>query len=270
MVDIRLDTEDLDKLPGDHYLSLRVGEAQKLAKLSASRSYRFSAATAGSRKYGKIEVYRRVATSVLCIDPATALPSSTVEVDVGDVRLRFDASIAFTEARPAPPAEPRKAGHAAAAEYLQKHRLEARLSEVMSVVLRERPVDPLDFMAKQLLKGPRAAAPADLTAGFAAYFRQHFRHAAPARLYAGFRAPVPAQPDGGDGFGGYYRKHFLQTPRSHGERLYARRAAAPPRAGAGAVGAPTLRGHMVGEGQPLAAQSRGISGAHRGVAHRAA
>jgi len=235
MVEIKLDTDDCMKVENDHYVSVRIGDAQKLAKMAPSRTYRFPSSTVGNRKYGKIEVFRRVASSILCIDPTSSVANNEVELALGDLRLRFDTKVGFTEAGKAPqpqpvaPAAPPKGNKVAAAEYLQKHHLEAKLSEAMAAVLRERPADPAVFMAQKLAGNARfgVAKPPpsnELNLPFPFYYRKHCKQASSSRLYSGFRSRAAAAPQPGGSqltavpFPTYYRTYF-QEARSSG--LYA-------------------------------------------------
>merc|ERR1740130_563806 len=51
---------------------------------------------------------------------------------------------------------------AAAKEYLESHQLEVRLSEAMMAVLRERPEDPAQFIAKRLASTADCGVPGDI------------------------------------------------------------------------------------------------------------
>mmetsp|Transcript_60063 Transcript_60063/g.173153 ORF Transcript_60063/g.173153 Transcript_60063/m.173153 type:complete len:555 (-) Transcript_60063:178-1842(-) len=242
MVEVKLDTDDCMKLDGDHYVSVRIGEAQKLAKMAPSRTYRFPSSAIGNRKYGKIEVFRRVATSILCIDPTLAATNNEVELALGDLRLHFDTKVGYTEttktAAPPDVTAPPKAKANSAAEYLQKHHLETRLSEAMAAVLKERPEDPSVFMAQHLagsslkLAPPPKAPVNELNSNFSMYFRKHFKQAKSASLYSGFKVKTaPEEVQGSNlstkGFAPYFREHFHDVGSA---TLYAGfgRAAAKP------------------------------------------
>lgn len=172
MVELKLDTADAEIYGKDHYISVRVGDCQKLAKMLPSRTYKFPSKTAKERKYGKVEVFRRVGQAIVCVDPEVAMGSNVVEVKMdgdGDAKISFQAGVsepdvATSSASPkakrkeaaSQPSSPKSATQNAAA-YLELHHLEVRLADAMQAVLRERPSDPAAFLAHTLLKN------ADLT-----------------------------------------------------------------------------------------------------------
>jgi len=168
MAEIKLDAPEWEQFAADHYISMRVGEAQKLGKLAASRTYKFPASIVGNRKYGKIEIFKRVGSGIVCIDPTMVSGVREVNIDFDGQSLSFGAEVRFPEVVK-PGADKDDLGKKAqlqseskkrAAEYLQQHNLEARLSEAMQVLLRERPADPAAFLAERLVKSSRKAAPA--------------------------------------------------------------------------------------------------------------
>lgn len=152
-----MDTLQELNLPGDCFLSLRVNDTQKISRLSASRVYSFP--KLGERKFGKIEVFRRVGVCSIDIDPRYP---STREVhldcrdtEIGSIGLRVGIEAdegtkkkVKTEASTKKPSSRVKA----AKEYLSQHSLDVQLSEAMQAVLRERPVNPTEFLAAELLK----------------------------------------------------------------------------------------------------------------------
>lgn len=152
MVEIRLDALEEANVPQDIFLSVRIGETQKLSKLSSSRTYKFP--TVEGRRFGKIEVFRRIGTCNVDVDPINNDPHNV------DIRCGADSlgvlklSVAVEEqvgtVKKVP--EPKKEGKMKAAkDYLQKHGLETQLSEAMHAVLRERPDAPAEFLAHRLL-----------------------------------------------------------------------------------------------------------------------
>jgi hypothetical protein len=167
MVELRLNTEDWQSFAKDHYMSVRVGENQKLGRVSASRSYKFPSSAIANRKYGKVEIYRRVGSAMVCIDPKMASGVNDVDVEfdgcIGtNTALKFEAELVGPGNEK--PASPTKAPSTAetitekATEYMEKHDLEARLAEAVHAVLRARPADPAAFLAEQLLKNGKAEA----------------------------------------------------------------------------------------------------------------
>jgi len=162
MVELRLESLGEVNLPKECFVSVRIGETQKLSRLASSRVYRFP--QAGDRRYGKIEVFRRIGAASIDVDPQSA---GTREVNIncseggfGNLGLRIGVEDEDKKPKSAEPSAPKKEGSKvkAAKEYLSKHGLEVRLSEAMQAVLRERPADPAEFLAAKLLAdSPNAA-----------------------------------------------------------------------------------------------------------------
>jgi len=142
----------------DTFVSVRVGDYQKLSRLAASRTYRFP--QAGDRQYGKIEVFKRIGATAVSIDPLSD-DLRKVDVKCSDSsigNLGFKVAVGCDESskkkmKTARAAEAAEAGEKAmmAKEYLSKHCLEVRLSEAMQALLRERPENPTQFLADKLL-----------------------------------------------------------------------------------------------------------------------
>mmetsp|Transcript_101960 Transcript_101960/g.297361 ORF Transcript_101960/g.297361 Transcript_101960/m.297361 type:complete len:280 (-) Transcript_101960:221-1060(-) len=162
MVDLSLEAVNVDAIPPDLYLSLRVGESQKFTKASSSRDYKFAKAAVGDRRYAKMEIYKRVGVCSMCIDKEKvegtheiAVPVDDSRLDDGQVRYRvtLDSVPGEHTVESRPPTRDLSSKAAAAREYLDKHQLEQRLSQAMQAVLRERPEDPAAFVAQKLLSG---------------------------------------------------------------------------------------------------------------------
>ena len=68
MVEITLESLELDALPKDLFLSLRVGAEQKFNKAATARSYKFAPSAVGDRRCAKLEIYQRVGTCTMSID----------------------------------------------------------------------------------------------------------------------------------------------------------------------------------------------------------
>mmetsp|Transcript_7769 Transcript_7769/g.17930 ORF Transcript_7769/g.17930 Transcript_7769/m.17930 type:complete len:329 (-) Transcript_7769:202-1188(-) len=162
MVDISLQAVDGDSLPKDLYLSMRVGEQQKFSKANCSRTYKFPASP--DRRYGKLELYRRIGVSTLSLDGEHFQGTHEMAIQVEDdrvpnkeVKYRFCLGGAgnlpaapTNEGGQSEPAKQTTEKVTQAREYLQHHQLEQRLSEAMQAVLRERPEDPAAFIAQKL------------------------------------------------------------------------------------------------------------------------
>lgn len=158
MVELKLESIEEQDLPRDCFISVRVGETQKLSRLAATRVYRFP--QAGDRRYGKIEVFRRIGACSVDIDP-TVMGTREVAIscaDAGFGGLGLRIGVEPDEESKKKVEDPldgssKKAGTKvkAAKEYLSKHGLEVRLSEAMQAVLRERPDNPTEYLAYRLL-----------------------------------------------------------------------------------------------------------------------
>jgi hypothetical protein len=160
MVELKVEPIDCN-LGSDYYVSVRVGEVQKLSRVSPSRAYKFPASAVGQRKYGKIEIFKKVNSS------AVGLTTSGNGDDVQEVNMKLDddSIVKFqvsvnAEGKPTAKAPQEKQPAtkeanpkvAAAKSYLEKHNLEMRLSEAMQAVLREKPEDPATFVSEMLAK----------------------------------------------------------------------------------------------------------------------
>lgn len=146
----------------DCFVSVRLGETQKLSRLAPSRVYRFP--DGGDHSHGKIEVFRRLGTCNVDVDPEVAGAREVVmdcsDAGFGRVSLSVErevpgASEGDTQACPVGDAEcptQRTGKMMAAKEYIKQHGLEARLAESMQALLRERPEHALEFLAKRFLR----------------------------------------------------------------------------------------------------------------------
>jgi len=140
-------------MPQQCFISVRVGDTQKLSRLATDRVYRFP--EANGKHFGKIEVFKRIGAGSVDIGPH-AKGNREVSVDCresgfGNLKLRINVD----QNEPVKPQTPHKAKHMgklnAAKEYLSKHGLELQLSEAMQVVLREQPDHPAEFLAAMLM-----------------------------------------------------------------------------------------------------------------------
>jgi hypothetical protein len=161
MVDIRLGALEADDMPQDIFLSVRVGETQKLSKLSSSRVYKFP--NVDGRRFGKIEVFRRIGACTVDVDPVNS-DARNVNIACNEDALGvlgFSVVVEPKSGTKPKMEEPKKDGDKmkAAKDYLQKHGLEMQLSEAMQAVLRERPEAPAEFLAAKLLAAAGKQAP---------------------------------------------------------------------------------------------------------------
>jgi len=155
MVDINLGAVS-SNVPKDLYVSLRIGEVQKFAKASASRGYRFPAAAVGDKRYGRLEIYQRIGSSSILIDPELVQGQHELTIpldrnDVPSLTFRYDTSGAEGGAQPK--VDTMTAQQEEAQAYLVKHQVELQMFEAMKALLSERPADPAAFIAQRLLSG---------------------------------------------------------------------------------------------------------------------
>jgi len=158
-IEVKLDTlNPAEPLPNSLYVSVRVGEVQKLSKFCPSRVFRVPKAAAQERRHGKIEVFRRIGGASIAVDSgASALHQDvTIPLTDGSEDVQFKVGVSgYGQEDLAELSKPPKESNPkvlAAKEYLQKHNFEIRLSEAMQELLRERPDDPAAFVAAKLMQ----------------------------------------------------------------------------------------------------------------------
>jgi len=232
MVELQLDTIDWEQHSREYFLSVRVGETQKFSKISPSRNYKFCPKAVGGRRYGKIDIFRRVGGASICIDPATVHGENTLSIECENSEVSFNMKLSGSDGNgkpiqneETPPEKPTNPKVAQAKEYMAFHQLEARLSEAMQQVLREKPEDPIAFVAKRLQNNAHLIQKAKITPKSNEETRpntaddQAIQKSAPPQesTPAPPKESVPTQPETSPAkaatqqdlpFGEYYRKHF--------------------------------------------------------------
>mmetsp|Transcript_62596 Transcript_62596/g.174943 ORF Transcript_62596/g.174943 Transcript_62596/m.174943 type:complete len:143 (+) Transcript_62596:61-489(+) len=141
MVELKVNVHNGEGLGSECFLAVRVGETQKLSRLSASRSYKFPAS--GERRYGKIELYRRVGACSVDIDPQKE-GARSVAMKCGDLgQLLLDVDVGGAGApepeKPKMDNDERAAKSRAASEYLRKYSVEMQLTDAMQALLKTKP-----------------------------------------------------------------------------------------------------------------------------------
>mmetsp|Transcript_39292 Transcript_39292/g.108347 ORF Transcript_39292/g.108347 Transcript_39292/m.108347 type:complete len:591 (-) Transcript_39292:84-1856(-) len=150
-----------DALPKDAFLSVRIGETQKLARLPfVARVFRFPREAALREfAYGRVEVFQRLGSCIVDVNPQNRgqreIQISCVGVGaMGTGPLGF--SVALDTPRPhtdhvadtALPGAVQPVGKVTAAkEYLNQHGVEAQFFQAMQALLKQRPASPLEFLA---------------------------------------------------------------------------------------------------------------------------
>jgi len=161
MVELKLEplNGDLDR---DYYVSVRVGEVQKLSRISTSRSYKFPASAVVDRKFGRIEIFKKVGGAAVGIIPSSDMDQQVCLQLDDNSEVKFKVSLSgeggkALRSQSQPPEDKARAKEVspkvqAAKSYLEMHNLEMRLSEAMQAVLRDKPEDPAAFVAERLQK----------------------------------------------------------------------------------------------------------------------
>mmetsp|Transcript_43289 Transcript_43289/g.80587 ORF Transcript_43289/g.80587 Transcript_43289/m.80587 type:complete len:485 (-) Transcript_43289:94-1548(-) len=196
MVDLTLEALEFEaQLQKDIYVAVRVGEVQKLSKMAGSRAYKFTKNAIGERRFGKVDVFKRIGSASIGIKPDTD-GEQEIKISCGPdtAAMPFRVKVGSTDGDGDKAAAKNVSPKVhEAKQYLLEHNLEMRLSEAMQAVLREKPKDPAGFISDMLLKnenqltrvGPppapvaekQAEAPAEAKAGFADYYCKHSRGA---------------------------------------------------------------------------------------------
>eukprot|EP00928_Gymnodinium_smaydae_P057594 TRINITY_DN40809_c0_g1_i1.p1 TRINITY_DN40809_c0_g1~~TRINITY_DN40809_c0_g1_i1.p1 ORF type:complete len:377 (-),score=36.40 TRINITY_DN40809_c0_g1_i1:661-1791(-) len=167
MVHLKLEAVDTGDIPKDMYVGVRIGDMQKLSRVSSlasAKSFKFPASAVGDRRSGKLEIYKRIGGWGVGIDSSRDEHLYEVSVPTNDAAMssiNFLVEVMADSSGKDVPDGTLHSNHAAskvqgARDYLQAHQLEMRLSEAMQAVLRERPSDPAAFIANMLL-GPRGS-----------------------------------------------------------------------------------------------------------------
>lgn len=139
------------QLQKDIYVAVRVGEVQKLSKISSSRAYKFKKDAIGERRFGKVDVFKRIGSGSIGIKPEQD-GEQEIRIAVGaDEKIPFRVRVGSAEADIDKSAEKKSPKVQEAKQYLLEHNLEMRLSEAMQAVLREKPKDPATFISDMLL-----------------------------------------------------------------------------------------------------------------------
>eukprot|EP00441_Pelagodinium_beii_P030650 CAMPEP_0197711204 /NCGR_PEP_ID=MMETSP1338-20131121/129339_1 /TAXON_ID=43686 ORGANISM="Pelagodinium beii, Strain RCC1491" /NCGR_SAMPLE_ID=MMETSP1338 /ASSEMBLY_ACC=CAM_ASM_000754 /LENGTH=266 /DNA_ID=CAMNT_0043295137 /DNA_START=7 /DNA_END=804 /DNA_ORIENTATION=+ len=153
-------------MPKDCFMSVRLGDVQKISRLGPSRLFRFPPAV--TTRKGKIEVFQRIGAYNLDVD-SMRHAKNEVAVDCAacgfgwlGLRVGLETPAKLPAAHEEKTVHHAKIAHKvqAAKEYLDSHGLEATLSQAMQSVLSERPENPLQFLAAKLLGEVQQPEPA--------------------------------------------------------------------------------------------------------------
>jgi len=164
-MELKLESLENNGIPQDCFISVRVGDMQKLSRIAAVRNYRFPKS---SNRFGKVDLFKRIGSCSINVDP-DELGTREVFLDCtnsgyGSMKLAVDVGFKADSCAPQPQksAEPgddvSKANLSVkkvkqAHDYLNRHGIESLLSNSMHELLREQPDDPAEFLASKLLSG---------------------------------------------------------------------------------------------------------------------
>jgi calmodulin len=155
MVELVLSTLDEELLP-HCYVAMRVGESQKIGRLSAERMYKFPETTVDEHKYAMLDVFQRVGGCTVSIKAKDGEQDLQVTTKAGNLNLRVSKPSYKDKTGKKPhqalveDAPTLKPKFEAAKSYLAKHDLEARLKDAMKAVINELPDDPVGFINNKL------------------------------------------------------------------------------------------------------------------------
>eukprot|EP00927_Polykrikos_kofoidii_P006173 TRINITY_DN12500_c0_g1_i1.p1 TRINITY_DN12500_c0_g1~~TRINITY_DN12500_c0_g1_i1.p1 ORF type:complete len:588 (+),score=98.04 TRINITY_DN12500_c0_g1_i1:56-1765(+) len=169
MLELKLESVDEWQLPAECFLSMRVGEMQKISRVASGRVFRFPPGNE-PRRYGRIEVYQRIGSCSVDIDPANTdareVSISCREAGFGSLGLKVGVEN-LAAAKPKPEETAEKAEKAAgklkaAKKYLNSHGIEVQLSQAMQALLKAKPDNPAEFLALRLMADASGVAKATM------------------------------------------------------------------------------------------------------------
>lgn len=145
------------------YVSVRIGSVQKLSRMTAARRVYDFPETGEPQKYGRVEIFRRIASWSIDLAPQAGtrpVHLSSHDPCFADVNTQVTGSEdAPREEMPPPSGHPppasledkRSVHRQMATDYLGKHCLESQICSVMKAVLEEMPENPTEFLAARFL-----------------------------------------------------------------------------------------------------------------------
>lgn len=151
------------KMPPSSYIAVRLSETLKQGKYDPTRSYHFPSFKERKRQ-AKIDIFRLVGSSSVLVSADEVHRTSEVCVSsndpiINDLRLKVTAKqfaakkVGITTTVPLKKENVRKQ----AEQYLEKHRVQEKISSAMQHLLQKQPEDPIDFLCDYLqgLKEPK-------------------------------------------------------------------------------------------------------------------
>mmetsp|Transcript_126129 Transcript_126129/g.228944 ORF Transcript_126129/g.228944 Transcript_126129/m.228944 type:complete len:472 (+) Transcript_126129:138-1553(+) len=162
-MEICMETADGCKMPPSTYVSVRLSDTLKQGKYDPNRSYKFDNFK-DRRRQAKIDIFRLVGSSGVMVSADEVQRISEVMVSsndpiINDLRLKVTAKQANANKAGTKPIAPLKKDKVRrqAEQYLEKHRVQEKVSSAMQHLLQKQPEDPIDFLCSYLqsLKEPK-------------------------------------------------------------------------------------------------------------------
>jgi hypothetical protein len=229
MVELKLDVAQETSSAAaadDCFVSVRVGEFQKLTRLAPSRTYKFP--RAADRRFCKLEVFKRIGKVAIDIErqKVSSLDMKLDSNDWGSENLGFKLAVGDTDGKVCKVDEADMVKESQRSklvkDYLAAHKLEAHIAEAMKQLLFERPENPTEYLGKKLLALGKKAADSNATEQAQKPAPTLSVPAAPIVVLPPVRAPLSAMAGGlGQNFAGGVGSNFVGAAESTPVRVEA-------------------------------------------------
>jgi hypothetical protein len=140
-------------LPSKAYLSIRLGETRRQAPYREGEPFRFPSA---NHENFKVDVFTQVGSSLVSMAnfKDNGMAEETVTLDAGGHPIRLKLKMTPSDPKAKYKTKERTSRHQAAITakaYLDSHAIQTCLQQMVSMVLTDKPEDPMEYMAKQLM-----------------------------------------------------------------------------------------------------------------------
>jgi len=160
MVELALNLLDETLMP-HCYVAMRVGDSQKIGRLSTERMYKFPDSVVGEHRYAMLDVFQRIGGCTVSIKPKVDDQDVNLNTKAGQLRFRVSTPSSKSGTK-----SPRREGTLpmpkkleVAKAYLVRHNLELRLKEAMQHVINELPDDPVAFIHDRMRESEGIVCP---------------------------------------------------------------------------------------------------------------
>jgi len=158
-MEIRIEAVEGCEMPSHSFVSVKLGEVLKQGRYEPSRGYVFPKAKA--RHYAKIDIFKHVGSQTVLVNPDAGCSARDIEITSNDptvknLRLRVDMMPSMDKMASK---RSKSVVRDQAASYLEKHRIEERLSTSMKALLQSQPDDPIGFFCCSLQGIPHLSIP---------------------------------------------------------------------------------------------------------------